>query len=443
MNTKSTAHDQYKSDFNYFRSGHSSPKWLDQLHLEGFKSFQESGFPVAAKNNENWRFTNVKPLSDIRFKYNSEHTTAQLDTTEIKSLFPWDERWHTMVFMDGIYNSTLSTTNIIEGKLESLSNTISANDDSITEHLGKYLPLKHDGFTAINTAFLNEGAVIKIPDNQNTETPVHLLFISTGSITDSVSHPRSLVILGENSSLNLIESYVSISDKQYFTNSLAEVILSKGAQLEHYRYMSESSRAFHIGNTQVQLESNAQFKTTSISKGAQLARNALHVSLNGINSSCSITGLYLTEKTQHIDNHINVEHMVPQCSSYQQFKGVLDDRSKAVFSGRVVVHKDAQKTIAHQSDKNLILSQGARINTKPSLEIFADDVECTHGATAGSVAEDALFYMRSRGIDEKTAKQILISGFAAEIVETIPIDSLKTYLTEMISKTLSGPVIAA
>ena len=224
---------------------------------------------------------------------------------------------------------------------------------------------------------------------------------------------------------------------------MAEVILSKGAQLEHYRYMSESSRAFHIGNTQVQLESNAQFKTTSISKGAQLARNALHVSLNGINSSCSITGLYLTEKTQHIDNHINVEHMVPQCSSYQHFKGVLDDRSKAVFSGRVVVHKDAQKTIAHQSDKNLILSQGARINTKPSLEIFADDVECTHGATAGSVAEDALFYMRSRGIDEKTAKQILISGFAAEIVETIPIDSLKAYLTEMISKTLSGPVIAA
>lgn len=443
MNTKSNAHEQYKSDFNYFRSGHGSPEWLDKLHLKGFSSFQETGFPVATKNNENWRFTNVKPLADIGFRYRSENIASKIGTSEIKSLSPWDERWHTMVFMDGIYNSALSTTNIIEGKLESLSNTISDNDTSITKHLGKYLSVEHDGFTAINTAFLHDGAVIKIPDNQNTKTPVHLLFISTGSNSDSVSHPRSLVILGENSSLNLIESYVSLSDKQYFTNSLVEIMVSKDAHLEHYRYMSESPKAFHIGNTQVQLESNATFKTTSISKGANLARNALNVLLNGINSSCSIKGLYLTNNTQHIDNHINVEHMVPQCSSYQYFKGVLDDKSKAVFSGRVVVHKDAQKTIAHQSDKNLILSQGARINTKPSLEIFADDVECTHGATAGSVAEDALFYMRSRGIDEKTAKRILISGFAAEIVEDISIDSFKTYLTKMISQTLSGPLIAA
>ena len=251
--------------------------------------------------------------------------------------------------------------------------------------------------------------------------------MSSGASPDRVSHPRVLVLAGRNSRLTLVDSYVGPPDGRYFTNAVVEVAASEGAEVEHYRYIGESPRAFHVGATRTRLDAGASYACTSIATGARIARNDLSVLMDAPGASCVLRGLYSTSGSQHIDNHIDIDHARPSCTSDQYFKGILDGRSRAVFSGRVLVRKDAQKTEAHQSDKNLILSEGARINTKPSLEIYADDIQATHGATAGAVADDALFYMRSRGIDEDTARRLLVSGFAAEILDTIPLDALRQH----------------
>jgi Fe-S cluster assembly protein SufD len=236
-----------------------------------------------------------------------------------------------------------------------------------------------------------------------------------------------LVLVGRNSRLTLVDSYVGPPDRRYFTNAVVEISVSEGAEIEHYRYIGESPKAFHIGATRTRLDAGASYTCTSVATGARIARNDLNVLMDAPGGSCVLRGLYATSASQHIDNHIDIDHAKPSCTSDQYFKGILDGRSKAVFSGRVLVRKDAQKSVAHQSDKNLILSEGARINTKPSLEIYADDIQATHGATAGAVADDALFYMRSRGIDEDTARRLLVSGFAAEILDTIPLDALRDH----------------
>ena len=235
----------------------------------------------------------------------------------------------------------------------------------------------------------------------------------------TATYPRTLILVGRHSKLTVVESYVGLSQRPYFTDSVAEIVVDEGGSLEHYRYLNESPEAYHIGTTRVRLGKDSQFRSTSFARGAALARNDLQVVLDAPGGSCDLNGLYLTSGRQHIDNHIDIDHAKPHTSSEQYFKGVLADRSQAVFSGRVLVRPDAQKTYARQRDKNLLLSKGARVNTKPSLEIFADDVQCFHGATAGAVADEALFYMRSRGIDEDTARALLVHGFASEIIERV------------------------
>ena len=239
---------------------------------------------------------------------------------------------------------------------------------------------------------------------------------------------------GRSSKLTIVESYVGLTDSPYFTNSVVEIAGGEGSQIEHYRLLMEGAEAFHIGTTRVNLGRDAGFSSTSIARGARLARNDLNVTLDAPGSDCTVRGLYLTSGSQHIDNHIDVDHATPHTSSEQYFKGVLTDRSKAVFSGRVLIRKDAQKSIASQRDLNLMLSHAARVNTKPSMEIYADDVKAVHGATAGAVAEDALFYMRSRGIDYQTAMSLLVHGFASEIIDTIQLAPLRDFVETMFTE---------
>jgi Fe-S cluster assembly protein SufD len=285
-----------------------------------------------------------------------------------------------------------------------------------------------NGFAAVNTAFVLDGAIVALPDGATDLPPVHLMFVASRRPQPFVAYPRILVVAGRNSRTTILESYATATEGSYFTDGVAELALREGAQVEHYRLMREGTDAFHIGTTHVHQEKDSTFTSISFARGAAIARNQLHVALDAPGASCFVKGLYLTDGTQHIDNNINIDHLKPHTNSDLVFKGILADKSRAVFSGRVIVHKDAQKAYAMQSDKNLLLSDGARINTKPSLEIYADDVKCKHGATAGAVADEAIFYMQARGLDIETATRYLIQGFAWEIIDQIKLGGVREYL---------------
>ena len=418
-------YETYEADFLRLARRDGEPGWLRELRHTAWERFGEVGFPTETRGNERWKYTNVGPIARSEFAYPVEAGAAGgVALEQVKALAPWDDGWTTLVFVDGVYAPALSRNVGGAVRVGSIAGAVAADGAVLSERIGRYASIE-DGFTAVNTALMRDGAVLEAPEDTETDAPVHLVFMSSGASPDRVSYPRALVLAGRDSRLTLVESYVGPAGGRYFTNTVVEIAVSEGASVEHYRYMVESPKAFHIGTTRVRLDADASFASTSFATGARIARNDLNVHMDAPGASCVLKGLYLTSGSQHLDNHIDIDHAKPHCSSDQYFKGILSGRSRAVFSGRVLVRKDAQKTTAHQSDKNLILSEGARINTKPSLEIYADDIQATHGATAGAVAEDALFYMRSRGLDEDTARRLLVSGFAAEIIDTIRLDALR------------------
>jgi Fe-S cluster assembly protein SufD len=429
-------YDKYVSDHATFEAspGVNGPTWLGKLRATGLAAFKQTGFPTATRGNEQWKYTNVSPIGRATFDLPSAQAVEAVSLASVKAVSPWDDGWSRLVFVDGLYSAALSDAPA-DGvaQITSLSEVMSVDGVQVEQHFGKYVCVDEDGFTAVNTAFARDGAFVQIPDDSAATAPVHLVFASTGGPMATVSHPRVLVLVGRSSRLTLVESYVSLSDGPYFTNAVAEIVGAEGSEIEHYRYLAESDAAFHIGTTSVALQRDASFLSTSLSKGARIARNGLSVLLDGPGSSCVLKGLYTTSGTQHIDNHIDVDHKTPHGSSDQLFKGIIDGSSRAVFSGRVLVRKDAQKTYATQSDKNLLLSEGARINTKPSLEIYADDVQCAHGATAGAIADEALFYMASRGLDEDTARRLLVAGFANEIIDGVRLAPLRQQMQRQLS----------
>ncbi len=424
MTHSPTAYETYEADFLRLARRGGEPAWLREIRAAAWDRFAEVGFPTETRGNEPWKYTNVGPIARSAFAYPDDGAADGVSPAQVKALAPWDDGWTTLVFVDGVYAPALSRISAGAARVRTISGAVAADGVAVSERLGRCASIE-DGFTAVNTALMRDGAVVETQDDSGRDTPVHLVFMASGASPDRVSYPRTLALAGRNSRLTLVESYVGPPDARYFTNAVVEIAVSEGASVEHYRYMTESEKAFHVGATRVRLDAGASFASTSFATGSRIARNDLNVHIDGEGASCLLKGLYLTSGSQHLDNHINIDHAKPHCSSDQFFKGILSGRSRAVFSGRVLVRKDAQKTVARQSDKNLLLSEGARINTKPSLEIYADDIQATHGATAGAVAEDALFYMRSRGLDEDTARQLLVAGFAAEIIDSISLDALR------------------
>ena len=435
-----TEQDKYRLDFQTLnaRLDGSSPLWLNQLRERGFSSFARLGFPTATRGKEEWKYTSVGPIAKATFEYPFERKTIPVTEADIRAVTPWDDGWTTLVFVDGHYSEALSSPGSEStGYMAApLTAGLAANGDTAERHLGRYAVLEEDGFAAVNTAFIQDAALVRVPSGSSPEAPVHLVFVTTDRDRPIVTHPRILVVAEENSTLSLVESYIGLTESRYFTNAVVEIVVGEGASIDHYRYLMESPKAFHIGTTHVYQGRDSTFSSIPFAVGASVARNGLYVALDGSGSSCVLRGLYLTSGTQHIDNHINIDHAKPQASSSQRFKGILAGKSRAVFSGRVLVRQGAQKTYSDQSDKNLILSAGARVNTKPSLEIYADDVMCTHGATVGAVATEALFYMRSRGLDHGTALSLLIHGFASEIIETVKLEPFRDHLDRLVAGTL-------
>ncbi len=302
----------------------------------------------------------------------------------------------------------------------------------VREQLARNADYNANAFTALNTAFVSSGAFILIGKGVELESPLHLNFISDPSGPGPANFPRVLIISEENSRATVIESYAGTSDAAYFTNAVVEIVLKDGARLEHYKVQRESVDAYHIATTSADLGSNSSYDSTTINFGAQLSRHDIHVKMAHEGAECWVDGLYVVSSDQHTDTHSVIDHQQPHCTSHQLYKGILDGKSRAVFNGKIFVRHGAQKTDAMQTNKNLLLSDEARVDTKPQLEILADDVKCAHGAAVGQIEEDELFYLETRGIHPELAKNLLTYGFAEEVIGKIKVDSIRAQLDEAV-----------
>jgi Fe-S cluster assembly protein SufD len=318
-----------------------------------------------------------------------------------------------------------------------LARALAAAPADLEPCLGRIADPAAGGFVALNTAFINDGAYVRVDPGVCLDRPVHLVFAITG--TDEVmTAPRILIVAGDNSRVAVIEHYVGLSGGAYLTNAVTEIVAGAGAHVEHCKIQLESTSAYHVATVQAHLDRGSRCVSRNFSLGARLARNDINAVLNGAGAECAMDGLFLAGGRQHVDNHTCIDHAVPDCTSRERYKGVLDGRARGVFNGRIVVRQDAQHTDAHQSNHNLLLSDDAEVDTKPQLEIFADDVRCSHGATVGNLDNDALFYLRSRGLDEPFARGLLTYAFMREVIDAVDAVPLRTALTDRVLVWLPG-----
>lgn len=426
-----TRYDGYAADFDALNGG-AQPQWLRELRSAAWEQFLRAGFPTARRGNEPYKYTNVAPIANADLRL-APRAGSDIGVQDLDDIAPAKAEWARLVFIDGHYSEVLSSMPpAADGvSVSSLADAVSANDGTLAEHLAQYADVDEDGFIALNTAFIRDGAVVRIAANAKPQTPLHLIFVSDGAGEQTVSHPRALVVASSGSSATLIESYVGTPGNICLTNAVTEIALGEGAQIDHYRLLMESESAYHIGVARVRQAANSVYNSKVFERQVGLGRFDLYTSLDGPESVCDLKGLYFTSGSQHMDNYININHEKPHATSRLYYKGILDGRARAVFGGTVYVQPGAIKTDSHQEDKNLVLSPNAEVDSKPSLFIYADDVKCGHGATAGNIDQDTVFYMRSRGIDLETASRLLIYGFASEIIDTVEDEYLKDYLERL------------
>ena len=406
------------------------------LRSPAFAYFNEVGLPTTRL--EAWRFTNVSPISQQRFKI---PPTEDVDPAAVAAFELRGVDGPRAIAVNGRYVSDLSSTDAVPGavQIRSLAAALGAGEASLTSPIGRLATFDNPAraFTALNTGLFDDGIVVQVPDNTVVEAPIHLLFAATGH-DGAMSHPRVLVVVGENSQVRLVESYAGLGDGAYLTNAVTEILVGDNAVVDHYKLLRESVEAYHVASMHVKLGRSANFSSHAITLGGAIVRNDIIGELAGEGAECTLNGLYLVNGTRLVDNHTTILHAQPHCDSHELYKGILDDRSRAVFNGKIVVAIDAQKTDAKQTNKALLLSENAQINTKPELEIFADDVKCTHGATIGQLDADALFYLRSRGLDTEQARNVLIHAFASDLLDRIAIEPIRRELDAALLQQLPG-----
>ena len=411
--------DQYLETFEKFEPQAKQPAWVFPLRKAGITRFAELGFPTLQQ--EDWRFTNVAPIAKLPFKPMLKVSREGL-TPEAVAEFTFGRlNASRLVFVNGHYAPELSSPGQQpQGVVvSSLATALAGDSERIKAHLAQYSQAEENAFTALNSAFFQDGGYIYVPAGKRVEAPVHLLFVSTAREAGATTQPRNLIIAERASQVTVLESYVSVADASYFTNAVTELVLGDGAAVEHVKFQDESRNAFHIAAVNAYLARSCNLISHSIATGARLSRNNIRTNLAGEGLECILNGLYVTRGDQLADHHMVVEHAQPHCNSHEYYNGILDGRSKGVFHGRILVRPAAQKTDAKQTNKNLLLSDDATVDTKPQLEIYADDVKCTHGATIGQLNDESIFYLRARGIGAETARRMLIHAFAGEIIERI------------------------
>jgi Fe-S cluster assembly protein SufD len=415
------------TDFQKRAAGRDLP-WLQNLRESAFARFCEVGFPTT--HDEDWRFTNVSAIAKNSFALSHD---AKVTKQEVEQ-FGIAGFGCRLIFVNGRFSRELSAIGQLPAgvSVNSLAEEISANSNSVESHLGRYLDIRRDAFSALNTAFAEDGGYVHVRRGVALTEPIYLLFISTASDKPLMSHPRNLIVIENEAQATIVEDYVSIGETVAFSNTATELIAGENATVSHYMVEREHRQAFNISTLRIQQGRSANVSSHSVLLGGGLVRNNVHPVLAGEGGECLINGLFIGNGRQHLDNYMQVEHASPHCASRQFYNGILDDHAHGVFHGRIIVHKDAQKTDAKQTNRNLLLSDDSRIDTKPQLEIYADDVKCTHGATIGQMEENALFYLRSRGIDEISARKLLLLAFANECLDRMAPGTARNHVEKLI-----------
>ena len=401
------------------------PAFLTDLRRRAFAAFSDLGFPTT--RHEAWRFTNVAPIAATSF---APAPPADVSAAALAPFtLPASEGGVAIVFVNGRYAPELSNlATLPDGvALAPLGELLAADPAAVEPFLGRIAAFDDRAFAALNTALVTDGAFVRLAPNTVLETPIHLLFVST-SADAAMQHPRVVIHAGENSQARIVESYAGLGKTRYLTNAVTEITLDANAVVDHYKLLRDSVQAYHVASMHLRLARSSTFSSNAITLGGALVRNDVDAVLDGEGVTCTLNGLYLANGRRLVDNHTTIHHAKPHCDSHELYKGILDGQGRAVFDGKIIVAVDAQKTDAKQTNKALLLSEDAQINTKPELEIFADDVKCTHGATIGQLDADALFYLRSRGLGEAQARSVLIHAFASDLLDRIAIDSIRARL---------------
>lgn len=428
----------YSSSFEKFESNLNgeSKSFFHELRKDAISKLVELDFPTL--KNEEWKYTNVTPILKQNFIPARNAKTTIFSRDEIDKFLFKGFDCCLLVFVNGRYSEELSKVNELpEGiVIDSMKNVLLNNPEMIKDYAGKLSKIDNS-FNALNTAFAQDGLVIKVADGKVLENPVQVLFLNGSKGENVLSTPRNLIIAGKNSRAKVIFNYYGSTEKKYFMSAVTEVYCDDDSIVDIYKIQNEDLNSFHIEKVEVEQKQGSLFNHHSISFGGALVRNDINSTHKGERIDTHYYGLYLGNDNQHIDNHTFIDHAKPNCESNEVYKGILDDNSRGVFNGKIMVRPDAQKTNAFQSNKTILLSDKARIDTKPQLEIFADDVKCSHGATIGRLDEEAYFYIRSRGIPDELAKSMLIRAFANDVVESVKINELKDQLNHMIFEHLN------
>ena len=405
--------------------------WLKSLRLKALTQFNSQGLP--SKKQEDWKYTSLWEMAQQEFTH--QVLASDVSETQCDELALLEDS-HRLVIVDGIFSAKLSKLDDLQegafiGPLSSEQGLTKAQP-----HIGQQVDISKAGLNALNTLLMNDGFTMIIAADVKIDKAIEVLVINTGTTANLATHLRNVIVMAENSQATVIEHYVALSDGMSLTNVVSEVVLSSNAELNHYKLQQESSNAFHIATLAATQGVGSRWNTNSIALGGKPSRTDVHSKLMGKQSHTTMDGLYIVTGEQHVDHHTRIDHLVADTTSDELFKGVLDEQSHAVFNGKVIVHKDAQKTDANQQNHNLLLSRGCEIDTKPEMEIYADDVKSAHGSTVGQLNEDNLFFLRARGLDEVTARSLLTHAFAVDVLDRISSETIRTALSAQVEKHL-------
>ncbi|NLX12388.1 MAG: Fe-S cluster assembly protein SufD [Phycisphaerales bacterium] len=425
--------DHYVEGFDRLESQASSARaaWLHPVRKAAIASFSEHGFPTI--RDEEWRHTNIAPIAGRRYQ-RSDHAPREISAGELEPFDVPGLAGCRLVWVNGVWTPQLSTF----GKLPvgtyvgSIGRAWMSHPALLKGHLAHYAGYRPHAFVALNTAFLTDGALIHLPRGADLTEPIHLMFVSAPDGQLEVSYPRVLIVAESDSQAVVIEHYVGPPGGEYLTNAVTEIVAGDGVILDHYKIQQESTSAAHMATLALRQGRGSSIRSHSIAFGGGLVRNDVQAVLDGEGAECVLNGLSVLDGRQHVDHHLVVDHAQPHGASREYYKTIADGKSHGVFSGRIIVRPGAQKTDAKQTNKNLLLSEEALVDTKPQLEIFADDVKCTHGATIGQLDTDAMFYLRSRGVTEPAARGLLTYAFAAESLQAVRVEPLRQRLAELL-----------
>lgn len=409
---------------------------VHKIRKKAIHAFQELGLP--GRKNEEYKYTNLNKILQKNFDFTAPSKEGEIDAEAIQSRISPEMDANILVFINGVFSSEHSSIVSPEDQLmiKDFKKASEENKEELDLYFSKYADYTSDGFVALNTAFAENGSFIHVPENTIVEKPVALYFFNDAQEGKSYNQPRNLFVTGKNSQVSFLEVFSTVGKFASFTNIVSEIVVDENAQVDYYKIQNNKDNAFHVGTTQVWQARSSKFSAYTFTLNGAVIRNNLNIAADGEGCETHMYGLYLLNGKTHVDNHTAIDHIQPHSFSNQLYKGIMEDQSHGVFNGKVFVRQAAQKTNAFQSNKNILRSDEAIINSKPQLEIWADDVKCSHGCTTGQLDEEALFYLRSRGISKERARVLLLYAFAGDVLETIKLAPLKSYLEELISERL-------